>query len=330
MGNINFVAIDFETANESRSSVCQVGLSFVEKGEIVDNRSWLVRPKDNRYLSFNIMIHGIKPEDTADKPEFDVIWKELYPLIEGKILIAHFAAFDMYVLRQTLDLYDLEYPNINTACSRTLSKRAYPGLLSYSLESMAFELGIIQIRHHDAGDDARVCAEICLKTFQKDGMDDFSKITDMYRIIMGAMCSDNRSYIGTRSKRDYIRNNSKKESTQKRLSDIKTIAVDDFEHDQDNIFYDRCVVFTGTLSSMRREDAMFIISYVGGIPEDRLTSRTNFLIVGQQNFNVVGEGGMSGKQKKASQLFKKGQDIEILSEDDFLRNIPLIPNINLL
>jgi DNA polymerase-3 subunit epsilon len=313
MKNINFVAIDFETANESRASVCQVGLSFVENGKIVDTRSWLVRPKDNRYVDFNITIHGIGPGDTVDKPEFDVIWKELYPLIEGKILIAHNAAFDMHVLRQTLDLYDLVYPNINTVCSCILSKRAYPGLLSHSLENMAHELDIMQNSHHDAGDDARVCAEICLKAFQKDGMDDFSKITDMYRIIMGTMSYDNRSYIGPRSKREY---------TQKQKVDAKTIVTS--KHDPDNLFYDRHVVFTGTLLSMERKDAMQIIADLGGYPENGINSRTNFLIVGQQDFKIVDESGLSGKQKKAAQLFQKGQDIEIISEDDFLKNIPVI------
>ena len=33
----NFAAIDFETANEQRTSVCSVGVVIVRDGEIVDN-----------------------------------------------------------------------------------------------------------------------------------------------------------------------------------------------------------------------------------------------------------------------------------------------------
>jgi DNA polymerase-3 subunit epsilon len=78
---MNFVALDFETANNNRHSVCEVGLSFVENGEIINTRSWLVRPKDNYYLPFNVSIHGITPEDTLKELEFDVVWEEIRPLI---------------------------------------------------------------------------------------------------------------------------------------------------------------------------------------------------------------------------------------------------------
>ena len=40
----NFVAIDFETANNVRSSVCSVGLVFVRDGKIVDERYSLIKP----------------------------------------------------------------------------------------------------------------------------------------------------------------------------------------------------------------------------------------------------------------------------------------------
>jgi DNA polymerase-3 subunit epsilon len=51
------------------------------------------------------------------------------------------------------------------------------------------------------------------------------------------------------------------------------------------------------------------------------TSQTNFLVVGQQDFRIVDEDGLSGKQKKALQLLKKGQKIEIISEQDFIQNV---------
>ena len=40
----DFVAIDFETANGSRSSVCSVGVVIVRDGEIVDKFYSLIRP----------------------------------------------------------------------------------------------------------------------------------------------------------------------------------------------------------------------------------------------------------------------------------------------
>ena len=60
---------------------------------------------------------------------------------------------------------------------------------------------------------------------------------------------------------------------------------------------------------------------VGGIPTDSVTAKTDVLVVGQQDYRVVGDSGMSGKQKKALQLLEKGKHIEILSETEFLSRI---------
>ena len=71
---LNFVAIDFETATNKRTSICEAGICVVKDGKIVDTKSWYVRPEDNAYLYRNIQIHGIHPEDTEDASEFPEIW----------------------------------------------------------------------------------------------------------------------------------------------------------------------------------------------------------------------------------------------------------------
>jgi DNA polymerase-3 subunit epsilon len=72
---------------------------------------------------------------------------------------------------------------------------------------------------------------------------------------------------------------------------------------------------------MTRQDALQIIADIGGIPGNNVNKTTNFLVVGQQDYRIVGDAGLSGKQQKALQLLENGADIEIISEDDFLKNI---------
>ena len=45
----DFAAIDFETANFERSSVCSVGVVIVRGGEIVDSFYSLIQPEPNYY-----------------------------------------------------------------------------------------------------------------------------------------------------------------------------------------------------------------------------------------------------------------------------------------
>ena len=71
---------------------------------------------------------------------------------------------------------------------------------------------------------------------------------------------------------------------------------------------------------MLRTDAQQIIVDIGGIISNNVTNDTDFLIVGQQDYRVVGDDGMSNKQKKAVKLIEQGFTLEILSEEDFLKN----------
>ncbi len=61
---INFVALDVETANTYRGSICQIGITEIQNGKVQFSRSWLVKPKKDLYEKCNIAIHGITQEDT--------------------------------------------------------------------------------------------------------------------------------------------------------------------------------------------------------------------------------------------------------------------------
>ena len=50
----DFAAIDFETANGQRSSICSVGLVVVRDGEITIRHYRLVRPYPNYYNYWNM------------------------------------------------------------------------------------------------------------------------------------------------------------------------------------------------------------------------------------------------------------------------------------
>ena len=47
----NFTAFDFETANYKRSSACAIGLVKVENGVIVEEKSFLIKPQPNYFIT---------------------------------------------------------------------------------------------------------------------------------------------------------------------------------------------------------------------------------------------------------------------------------------
>lgn len=90
----DFAAIDFETANNERSSVCSVGIVIVRNGEIVDSFYSLIQPEPNYYNYWCSQVHGLCHEDTDDAPVFPKVWAQIEPLITNLPLVAHNKPFD--------------------------------------------------------------------------------------------------------------------------------------------------------------------------------------------------------------------------------------------
>ena len=126
MREINFIAIDFETATGKRASICEAGICVVRDGEIVETRSWLVRPQGNSYSYWNMQIHGIRPNNTENSPEFPEVWAEIAEYLKDiPVLVAHNAAFDIGCIRHSLELYGMEKPDITYYCSLRAARRLY-------------------------------------------------------------------------------------------------------------------------------------------------------------------------------------------------------------
>lgn len=68
---------------------------------------------------------------------------------------------------------------------------------------------------------------------------------------------------------------------------------------------------------MLRKDAMQIIVDLGGILDKSVNKNTNYLILGNNDYNAVLHGDKSNKHKKAEKLKMEGNDINIIDEFTF-------------
>ena len=153
-----FVAFDVETPNTFHSRICAVGLTVVENGKVLDTVSFLVNPETD-FSWANTRIHGISEYDVLYAPTFPELWRELGPLLRSGVVAAHNAAFDMRVLRETLNSYEIYEPPLSGVCTLRLSRKFLPGSPNYRLDTLCGRYGI-PLRHHDAGSDSAACAEL--------------------------------------------------------------------------------------------------------------------------------------------------------------------------
>ena len=156
----NFAAIDFETANFERSSVCSVGVVIVRDGEITDSFYSLIQPEPNYYNYRCMEVHGLCREDTDDAPVFPEVWAQIEPLIEGLPLVAHNSQFDEGCLKAVFKVYQMDYPDYIFYDYLYASRRTFRYLPNHQLHTVAAECGYDLENHHHALADAEACAWI--------------------------------------------------------------------------------------------------------------------------------------------------------------------------
>ncbi len=156
----NFAAIDFETANSERSSVCSVGVVIVRNGEIADTFYSLIQPEPNYYTYWCSRVHGLTREDTEEAPVFSEVWKKVEPLIEGLPLVAHNKGFDEGCLKAAFRVYQMDYPDYPFYDTLAAARIAFPHAENHQLHTVAALCGYDLRMHHNALADAETCAWI--------------------------------------------------------------------------------------------------------------------------------------------------------------------------
>jgi len=156
---MNFVAIDFETANYECNSACAVGLVKVVGGEIVDTAVHLIKPPTREFVF--TYVHGLTWNDVARSADFGKLWPTLEPLLEGaEFLAAHNASFDKGVLHGCCASYGIAAPSLPFRCTVQISRRTW-NIRPTKLSDVCRKLKIA-LNHHEALSDAMACAQIVL------------------------------------------------------------------------------------------------------------------------------------------------------------------------
>ena len=107
-----------------------------------------------------VHIHGLTRERLAGAPSFEQIAPDLLEMLEGRILVAHNAAFDHRFLAAEVERAGLKLPVERRLCTLALSRRLGLAVPDHKLGTLAGYWGVPQLRAHDALDDVEVLARI--------------------------------------------------------------------------------------------------------------------------------------------------------------------------
>lgn len=293
LSGLSFTGIDFETANRRRPSDCALGLTKVVDGQIVDRYSTLVNPPEGfrDFHKINVSIHGITREAAASAPEWEDIHDEVSAFIGNDFLVAHNAPYDRGLFQAVYDIYDIEHPTNPWACTLSLVRKAL-NLPSYGLAWVSESLNLPPFEHHDAGADAEAASLVLIELANRLGMTDLNAA-------------------------EYVPKSSRPAST----ITPEELGITATPGHSGEGFSGEHICFTGALN-LRRKDAEELAIEHGAITQAGVTKKTTIVVVGGFAPGTLRPGAsMSSKLTRALQLREHGQQIEILTEQEFVERL---------
>ena len=302
---MKYLTIDFETASRYEYSPCSVSIYEFYNGNPKKILSTLINPGDTYFDPALTAIHGITAEMVQNAPHINDILKEICTYIKNNFVFAHNASFDISKIIEGCQIYNIDIPNFEYADSLMISKRTWPGLINYKLDTVS-EFLDIELNHHNADSDALACGIIIEKALQKNKASSLDDLLNKTKYEKGSYMNNNWQHAYSKklhsgnSKSDYNK--------------IKNISIN---NSANGLLAGKYIAFTGALS-LSREVAMQRAADVGAIPVASVTKKTNYLVVGVDDYGKFKSGNKSNKMIKAEQLISSGQDLEIITENDFL------------
>ena len=243
----------------------------------------------------------------ADAPHWRQVADWIARYTASDTLVCHNAGFDMSVIRYACIADDIPWPSADFLCTMVLARRAYR-LPFYRLPFVAAQCDVELQQHHQASEDARCAALIAIAMARKQGAQTLADLARSFSVSIGHIETGHYAPSMHWGPGAHGR---------------KLIRADtNPDADPYHPLYGRVVVFTGALMSRTRQMVWDDVVKVGGIPELSVTKHTNVLVIGDINPAVLAPGMVTtGKAAKAFALQDKGQDIELMTEDDFLRSL---------
>ncbi|MCY4176521.1 MAG: exonuclease domain-containing protein [Acidimicrobiaceae bacterium] len=147
-----FAVIDTETTGFSKQDrVVEIACVTVSDGEVVDEYESLLQPDRD---PGPVHIHGLTATMLESAPAFETIAPDIAARIDGAVLVAHNASFDLRMLRQEVERVNgMSFDTGTAVCTYRLTGQ--------KLSVAAAQAGL-SAPNHSALSDARVTAELLL------------------------------------------------------------------------------------------------------------------------------------------------------------------------
>lgn len=289
----DYTVIDVETTGLSFEwdSIIEIGALKVRGNKITDQFSTLIKPnsfsENEEFLdSFITELTGITDEMLKAAPLFSEKIQEIKDFISDDLIVGYNVNFDVNFLYDHFQIEGESFSNDFIDVMR-IARKQLSDLPHHRLKDIAQFLNVPDAPNHRSLQDV-ICTHQCYTSLKEN-------------------------ILSQKTEKEFA--DSFKRSH--KSIDISSIVCQSESIDKTNPVYNKTVVFTGALSRMTRKDAMQIVVNLGGNIANSITKKTNFLVIGSEEFASTVKDGKTNKMKKAEEYILKGADISIVSENTF-------------
>ena len=167
--SLDFIALDFETANQARGSVIQLGIARILDGKITKTASTFITPPPGleRFDWNCTRVHGIKPKDVVGAPDWPSILARITKFAGNLPLLGHNVSVERSCIVQASAAHGITPPAFDYFCTLKVARQHYNTEPSHSLGKLSASIGLPAFAHHEALADAVACANLVLRVAEE-------------------------------------------------------------------------------------------------------------------------------------------------------------------
>lgn len=293
-----YTVVDIETTglNREEAEIIEIGAVRYEDEQPAATFSSLIQPPlnaRNQYVDpFITQLTGISNSMLETAPQTAAVIRDFSFFLEDDLIVGYNVGFDVGFLNQNFIRYlamplDNDYMDV-----LRLARRLHPELAHHRLVDMAAYYQIADDQAHRALNDVLVTGA-CYQKLKQEALAKYGSEEKTIRAF--------RPH-GT-GHADWIH-----------AADIQGTPE---KQDPDSPLYEKHVVVTGRLSRLSRRQVLQKLADLGAVNEDRVGDETEILVLGRPDGRFVKPGGKSTKQKEAEARIGQGQEIQVVSEEQF-------------
>jgi len=172
--DVKFAVLDTETtglAVEKGGRICEIAISVTRNGQKLEEFSTLLNPQMPMHPDV-IAVHGITNDMVKNAPLFKDIIPQLIGILDGCVLVAHNASFDLDFVRSEMDRAGWKLPDYPVLDTLKLARKN-GHFERNNLGVIATSLGINADGAHRALADVRMTEKVLycfLQDFIKSGV----------------------------------------------------------------------------------------------------------------------------------------------------------------